>query len=196
MQSTFNSLIISCCIHSVIIPIFMLPEAWVRPAKHSATGSSVLYAICPFSFIDFHIVHTTVHCKETLKPHCWRAAWVFQDLCWFRHEPSLLCGAHRRGEPCVYHSLWSLPHLGDQLNTDGTWWQQSWVKQVCMSGAHLNSSPALQAGAKGGKLQQLSPPEMLRISNILQSAQLGLHHFLFFFWLLLLSHSKLVKRTH
>lgn len=32
-QKTFNSLIISCCIHSVIIPIFMLPEAMGETSK-------------------------------------------------------------------------------------------------------------------------------------------------------------------
>lgn len=32
-QITFISLIISCCIHSVIIPIFMLPEAMGETSK-------------------------------------------------------------------------------------------------------------------------------------------------------------------
>ncbi len=47
---TFNSLIISCSIHSVIISFFMLPEAvWWDQQKHSATRSitfSHVPAVC------------------------------------------------------------------------------------------------------------------------------------------------------
>lgn len=57
---TFNSLIISCCIHSVIISDVHVAKShgWDKQ-KHSATRSISLYVILSFfSFTIFHVVHS------------------------------------------------------------------------------------------------------------------------------------------
>lgn len=63
-QRTFNSLIISCCIHSVIIPIFMLPEAMGETSK----TFSYRDLVCCMQFVHFHSYFSTlyiVYCKAT-----------------------------------------------------------------------------------------------------------------------------------
>lgn len=86
-KKTLNSLIISCCIHSVIIPIFMLPEAMGETSK---TFSYKIYFVVCNSSISIHIFPHYTYCllQSNIKPQCRCATQFFEDLqviqTWFR----------------------------------------------------------------------------------------------------------------